>query len=466
MLIVLVCCAVSTASSAEITLFKPNFFIFAKDGQPFYPHTLNVSVLMKPEVRLDQIDPFLTTAAGQGFNSIRVVIDDAFPPDAPLDKFEEKDGSLNQYMTDRLDAIFRSARSNQLHVILSMFDIQTLSQYWETSPYNRKNGGTCESLIDYFSRNDTLLRASRRVAQLVKRYQKENILAWEIARGLNVWETYKGLSYQPAQDYAERTRFWLVRMHNEIRRQEEAKHLIALCYLPNTLPLTLMDDPLVDINFLQIFSSKTPWQATVPIPQFMKIARQSRKPVYLAQAFWQGDMNLRNEFMHNQYWAALAAGSGFFLSAVLNGSQPVVPDHDHQLLINGYRFLANVDLKGHPRPPADPTIDILMAENYLVVESLVGNDWLFWILRKNPGVSEFARMNFATIEGEYEYYWLNLEEDQESMKQFINKRKVVSLQSPPFGHDIIGRLRCSVPYRSKPREQQSKQENQPMTTPE
>jgi hypothetical protein len=133
MLIVLVCCAVSTASSAEITLFKPNFFIFAKDGQPFYPHTLNVSVLMKPEVRLDQIDPFLTTAAGQGFNSIRVVIDDAFPPDAPLDKFEEKDGSLNQYMTDRLDAIFRSARSNQLHVILSMFDIQTLSQYWETS---------------------------------------------------------------------------------------------------------------------------------------------------------------------------------------------------------------------------------------------------------------------------------------------------------------------------------------------
>lgn len=443
--------ASSALGKAEIGLHRTNFFLFGLNGKPFYPYAVNASGMLHSSVNQEEIELFFDGLVEAGVNTIRLIVDETHAPDAPLAEYEQKNGELTPEILARLDALINTAGKRGIFTVLNLFDIESTGMNWAVHPHNKKNGGSCAQFMDYFTDNSVLARHTARLQQLVKRYQGKRILAWEVARGPNVWEDVKGLSYRPAAEYIKRVTFWLTRMLNEVKRADESNHLTALCYAHNTLPDSFMSMQMVDINFLQIYSTKTPLTAVTPVPRFIQNSRTYRKPVFIAEAIWKGAEDQRDTFVENLFWASLASNSACFLTAISGNAGYTLPSFERNLLQSAQRFLADVQLDGLPRPPSVAPVEMLLPENFLVVESLVGNDWLYWILRKQDVESETpAQMKINTIEGKYEYFWLDWEDREERRKEFDLFRKYIYMESLPFQRNIIGRLRFMQPRKDPP----------------
>ncbi|RJP27227.1 MAG: hypothetical protein C4527_13725 [Candidatus Omnitrophota bacterium] len=438
-------------ADSPIGIHKTNFYALSQNGNPFLPVAANVGFLMDLSLSEDAVKETLHRLAAFGVNSIRVVIDNAYKIGEPLDKFEAFDGSLKEPVLARLDAILTEAEKQGMPAILALFDIESVARQWENHPRNKKNGGACIDVTEYLTKPDQVKRTALRLTQIVARYSKRNILAWELARGVNIWD----LQTPPQNEYLQPIQFWIMRTVDQLRRIDDRKHLTALSYVPNSLPFSLMQTAPVDLIMLHI-RSENPLRTAMSIQSFIDASRQYKKPIFIAETTWTGPSDHREEFTKNTLWSAAASCGAAFLMPQFVGDIPRFSNAELTQFKAFQLFLDNVDLGGVPRPPTPAPIQITPPDSYFIVESIVGNDRLFWVLRKNPGKSKDI-FTFQTVEGQYEYLWFNTDAGEiDRKREFKLTRKTLMLDPPHFEHDIAGRLRLMQPISESKGEKKEK----------
>src|SRR5690606_25815758 len=135
-------------------------------------------------------------------------------------------------------------------------------------------------------------------------------------------------------------------------------------HAPNTMPHTLMNHPYIDINFLQIQSSRTPELIVRSVPEMILTSRTFKKPVFVSELHWQVDAHQVDPMTSSAYWSALASSSGAFLSVhKLNQGYDLLPE-DQRRLESAQIFLDSVDLAGLPRPEVKAPAKTIPSETY------------------------------------------------------------------------------------------------------
>jgi hypothetical protein len=425
-----------------------NFFCFSKNNELFFPVGANTSPLMDPMYPEKMIPFLLHSWAEAGINTVRICVDDYQPGKGLYPQFENEDGTLKAPVIERIQLILAAAKENNLAVVLVFFDTASMAQNWKEHGYNKSNKGPCAEIADFFTSPQMLGRATKRIKQLVETCNSEDILAWEMARGINIWE----MGIKVGTETSLNVEFWSFRMTDTLRRADQMNHLVAFSYVPNTLPLTFMAVGYVDVNFLHIRGSD-PHTVAASMPPLLEIARDHKKPVFIAEISSPKAPQHRAEITRNVFWSSLALCSGSFLSPLPLKDGGKITGEDLALAKNAQPFLDFLDLDGVPRPASRVPIEINTKGRYQLVEGMQGRDWIFWLLRPDAG-EETPNLTFRTVEGEYLYRWFDTETGEaHDAKQFLLIRKYVTLAVPPFGHDTLGVLRL---LRAAPSQRQNK----------
>ncbi len=439
-LIALLICSVSAHGADTISVHKTNFFVYEQNGEPFFPVGANVSHLMNPSIPKAEVHEQLLELSGDGINTLRISPDYGYRIGLKRENVEKNNGELNDEVIKRLDFIVDRASQKNLALILTLFDVQTIVQQWESHPYNESNGGWCSSLVEVFKSSNSRSNFKNRTRQLANRYKDKNILAWEVARGIDVWSGME----KPPTELKYGVFGWFQQTVQNIKNNDPG-HLIALSFYPNTLPMQIFTEyaniiSLVDTFFLHIRSNNSQL-AIKSIQNYIKTARDYRKPIFIAETTWTGQDARFNQYVHNAFWTAAASCSGMFLSPIESMGNERIPGEFRHLCVNLLEFLSYLKLDGKPRPPAPSPITIKPEKSFLIVESMLGQDQIFWVKRNVPSDTK-AQLVFNTVVGIYEYQWFYTEKrGLGPTKQFRSPRTIITLQTPEFGHDCIGVLR-------------------------
>ena len=360
----------------DITIHKTNFYLFEKDGEVFYPYTANIGFLLNPSVQEGDVEKQIETLAKHKINTLRITIDRACPLYENWNTFETSKGELAKAVINRLDFIFTLAERHGMYAILSFFDTQSIAAQWEKHPYNANNGGQCERLEDFFTNPDSILRCMRRVKQIVSRYQERPVLAWEVGRGVNIGD----LQSPPDMRFEDPVLFWVLRVIDEIKHDDQEKHLIALSFAPNTMPTRLMSLVPVKLLLLQI-QSRDPFLTAKSAHSFIQEARKNKKPVFICEGVWKGNPNEQEEFFKNLLWPPVVSTSGAFAGPPHSGANRIASAELSQLEAV-WNFNHGINLAGVPRPPSKAPIELDPKDTFFLADNLVGEDWIFWLLRK------------------------------------------------------------------------------------
>lgn len=419
-----------------ISIHPVNFYMLGKGQEVFYPLAINADFLFSPGLTAEQIDQTLAKWSALGINTLRIRIDSLHAPDDPLNLFLEENGRLKPEIVSRLDGLIDAAKQHNMFVILVLFDVQRLAIRWDSSPYQKANGGSFEQLTEWFTDTSQLSKSLEYVTQLVERYKERNILSWELARGANVWD----LNSRSNNRLMEGVSFWVVRMANQIRKVDDRSHPIALSFLPNSYPHTLLGLPQISLHFLQIESGNDLLLAQSVAPYINSIRNIYKKPCFVVEHSWLGEAGNRDSLMYNLVWASFATGSAAFYSPVNRDNQFHISDSDFQLIQTLKWFLPEIDLSGVPRPIVSPA-ELVPKDSYLSVESIFGYDRIFWILRKQPATAK-AFLSLNTIEGKYRMSWMDpLTGIKHPLMNFNQLRKSLKFQTPEFERSLLGVLR-------------------------
>ena len=423
------------SQSEVIKPHKTNFFIFEKGGEVFYPIGANAGLFMNPEFPEKGIDSVLKTWSDAGINTIRFCLDDYHKP-TDLKEFENPDGSLKDGVLSRVDVILKAAQKHNMWAILCFFDIESIAHNWKNHPFNKKNGGGCENIADIFL-PEMIGKNTKRIQQVMHNFSGCNILAWEIARGVNIWE----IPIKTGDDAARQGEFWVFRMADTLSRVNQEGRMTALSYVPNTLPVTLMGVDYININLLTL-ESNNPVVAAQSTAKIIDIGRtQYKKPVFIADIIWKGKDDQRAELTRDVFWSSVVSGSGSFISPNPLQENSAISGDSLNLVKAAKLFLSYLDLEGSPRPPSKVPIELQPIESCVLIEGMQGKDWMFWLLRKETGDTT-PKIIFKTVEGLYDYHWFYTDNtSQAPTKEFVSARKEIKMQVPNFEHDMAGVLR-------------------------
>ena len=424
-----------SVAAAEYSVHDDQIYLLAQDGELFYPRVANAGFLLGADVSSSRRAEVLDRLAAHEINAIRLGVDDAIAREEPLLNLQDEDGYIREAILTRLDALFQEAARRGLGVILGLFDFEDVAAQWPDHRWHSSYGGPCERVRDYFLDNDLQQDAMRRVEQLAERYGgAENLLSWELARGANVFEAF----IREDPEIREHVMFWTVLMQDALRQAEPERNLVAISGLPNTFPAQLMRMP--DWFFLQFDSSEMD-NGLRSLPGYIQQARIFKKPVFVAEADWSGDEDLRPRYVAHYFWLAMAQSSGLFLSPVEKDGRWSFADAALELAANHAHFSTRIHWAGVPRPASRVPIETVPQDAYQIEEVMVGNDRLFWIRRLEPQDAK-VQIQLRTVPGKYEYQWFDLEGMAIGRsKSFTLNRIDLRMQSPDFHSQIMGRLR-------------------------
>ncbi len=424
----------------DFTRHHRNFYLFSRDKEIFYPHAANVGYLMDIDLGDKEVKETIAWLASKKINTLRIVLDDGYAPGAPLEEYETNKGKLTKPHIDRLEWILQQAQRHEMASIVCLFDMHRVGTEWERHPYNKSQGGWCSKRADLFMKNESRTRAFARIEQVIDRCESYDLLGWEIAHGADMWSAVD----QPTNELVYGSLLWYRKMKQEILRHDSDR-LIGLTFFPNSLPNDVEVDlmnlaKMADFFFLHI-RSKDPIQTAKSVDDYLRVARYLRKPVFIADTTWKGPSDQYEEFLHCLTWSAVASCSGTFYSPLEKSDGYTFPEAIFSHLPLVYEILEYLDLSGTPRPESKVSISTHPEDTFHIFDGMVGKDWFFWVLRKEPGNSR-AQLGFRVIEGEYEYNWFDTGKNTHvRKKQFTQSRKELILQSPSFNRSIFGVLR-------------------------
>ncbi|MDP8242517.1 MAG: hypothetical protein P9L94_00440 [Candidatus Hinthialibacter antarcticus] len=423
----------TAVAKAAVSRDKTNAFLLSNQGKLFFPQGANVGYLLQETVSARTLDSTLNMLADAGVNTVRVNLEDALGDGAALDALLDRTGMFRDEVMQRFEALLSAAETYQLQVVPILFDLQSMQEDWGASPYSEANGGPCESIHDFLMNAKVRQQSLTRAAQLIERFQGRNILAWELARGANVWDA----SVPRDVELRGEVLLWLNLVLDRVHQVNTERHLIAASFWPNTLPYDLMEQ--VDVLFLH-FRSRAPILAASSIQNFLEECRKSRRPVFISEAVWNAKPAQRDLFFHTLFWSSLAMSSSAFLSPLERGSTFDFSGFDLQLAKAREEFMPLLDFTGPARPPSRAPVTVTPKDQYIFIDNLVGNDRLFWLFTREPGRSQ-AQLVLQTVEGIYELQWFDIETLAPLQRNRFNQgRKDLRIETPAFEQSIFGLL--------------------------
>lgn len=410
---------------------KTNFFLLEREGEVFLPLGANADFLLSPDVSPGEAESILRDWKSFGINTLRINLGGA------ADHWSNKAPETGPL--ERADAIVRFAEENGMAVIPVLFDIAGMAASWETHPANRANGGGCAGPLDYFTNASERMRGVERLREWTGRFGGRDCVIWELARGLNLDDTVKGADRAQSEGIV----YWTVYMLDELLKAG-GENPAWVSFMPNTMPPHLMAIRGIGGYLLHI-ESGDPVSAAVGGAQMIQAARSYKKPVFVGEMTWTGPDNRRAIFTKNLLWSSFAAGASAFLTppGVEPDRPPLASDLAAMREVSFARALAK--LGGPPRPPSEAPIQASPADSFHLIDSLVGNDWLFWVLRKEPGKGR-AALEFRVVEGWYDLAWFDSWTGQAvpPIQRRIHRRRFV-VETPEFEQSVFGRLRFAKP---------------------
>jgi Cellulase (glycosyl hydrolase family 5) len=162
-------------------------YLELSDGSPYIPVGLN---LIAPPGRdetkgLKQYETWLDRLTTNGGNYIRAWLSSPF-----WDIEDTKCGEYSEAKAKRIDAMLAMARQRGLRVKMTMEHFRSIgggTQGWADKPlHNVVNGGTAESIADFFDGEKSRAQFRKKIAWYANRYgDRPEIFGWELWNEIN-----------------------------------------------------------------------------------------------------------------------------------------------------------------------------------------------------------------------------------------------------------------------------------------
>lgn len=413
---------------------KTNAFLLSNQGELFFPQGANVSYLLKDSVTKELMNGTFAMLAESGVNTVRVVLEDAVDGPATYQDLFDRTGAFVEPVQQRFDQLLTLANKHGLQVLPVLFDLQSMQENWDASPQNKANGGPCETIHDFFLQSTIQQKSITRMREFTKRFQGRNILAWEVARGANIWEA----TVPNDTELHAGALMWFNLLLDQLHRDNVEHQLTAVSFLPNTLPFELMES--VDVLFVHFRSHSSALTAS-SIQSFLEACRKQRRPVFMCEATYTSKLTRRDLFFHTLFWSTLAMDSSVFLSPVQVGEHWEFSSFDLLQTKTRSEFMPLLDFTGPARPPSEAKVEVLPKGQFALIDTIVGYDRFFWLYAQRPGDNK-AQLHLQTIEGVYEIQWFDIENQQPYKRNRFNLwRKDLNLATPTFDQSLFGVLR-------------------------
>jgi len=206
----------------------------------------------------------------------------------------------------RLDRIFQIAQSLGIHILWvinqhSQFECAMWSS-WDDNPFNAKNGGPCESSVDFFTSQEANRLYGARIRYLIARYSAfTSLFAWEL---FNEIELISGTN-------ADLLNSWQREKAELIKNLDPYKHMITTSYaIPIYLP-AVQDWTFDGYDLIQkhIYFPNAPLIIELESNRLWPLT----KPMHIGEIGldFKGELEEKDVLgiaYHNSIWCALATG--------------------------------------------------------------------------------------------------------------------------------------------------------------
>ena len=163
-------------------------YLELSDGSPYIPIGLN---MISPPSTRDEAEAFrgfeewLSQLSANGGNYIRVWLSNPF-----WDVEHEKSGVYDEERARRIDRLLELCRKYGIRVKLTMEHFRSIgggSQAWADKPlHNAANGGTAQSMADFFDGEASRALFRRKIEWYAKRYGDQPVVyGWELWNEIN-----------------------------------------------------------------------------------------------------------------------------------------------------------------------------------------------------------------------------------------------------------------------------------------
>ncbi len=416
-----------------VDIHPKNFYTLEYQQKLHHPIGVNAGYLLDLKLSTTELEASVQKLRDSGVNTVRLCVDPTRQTNQTMQ--EQSDGTLSDLAVERLRQICALTEEYGMVTVISFFDLLGMAEHWDTHPYNQENGGRCKTPKEFFTNARQRAQSAARIKQIIAALSSHENVIWELARGINLDER-NGFG---DTEYRSSIMQWTLIQFSLVRRLDDNRRLIALSFLPNTLPYDFMGLADVDILFLSIRANEA-LRAVKSTAQMIQLAKQYRKPVFIGEVSWSEKSGQEEQYQQWMLWSSLASGSSVFLNE--GDGVGNEPSGFELSMLKAFHFAQPiVDLSGRPRPPADREPEIFPEGSYELIHHITGYDWMFCIIKKTPGRGS-AKIDFYTQQGWYNYQWFHVEETQRLPGTTRrNIRNKLQLQSPAFEQIIFGRLR-------------------------
>jgi hypothetical protein len=222
-------------------------YFVTEDGAPWTPIGQNDAITwpdlagLYKRTDIAAAEKYIRMLAEHGVTCLRVMLEYC---QTGYRYFERKNGSFNPLLVQLWDDLFDLCRRHGLKILLTPYDTFWMWNKWKLHPYNRSNGGPCDS------RSRWLLCAETR--KLIKRRLDFATQRWGGDGTIFAWDLWNEIHPAHANDSADELYEFIEDISTHLRRTEERMHGAAhLQTVSVFLPILQQNGHLVDLVYRQ-----------------------------------------------------------------------------------------------------------------------------------------------------------------------------------------------------------------------
>jgi len=308
----------------------PRYFVTA-DGKDFYPIGLNIhapfdtrsakmlGVRVPPNRGTYAYDYYLEKMSQNGMNAMVMWMSNWWVSIEWNQKWKGFGGLVDYNLGNawRLDHVLDTAAKRGVYINLVLENHGKTSGYvdseWETSPYNKANGGPCESADAFYTSEEAFAAFSKRLRYIVARWGAHpNLLGFEIVSEMNLVGSSAKLRYHPSHAA------WVKRVAAYLDSVDAYHRPISIQYSNDWRAMDKKVAGLPEVDYIVGDAYK---QGGAIVPLMLRTASENGrygKPTFSAEfgGDWNGTTPARlHADLHSGLWAnamTQTAGAPFF----------------------------------------------------------------------------------------------------------------------------------------------------------
>lgn len=383
----------------------------------------------------------------------------------PFSEAWEGLGRYNQQTAWKMDHRFQTAEELGIYFRLSMFHWEDFDNEtenfpdwgWNRNPYNRDNGGMCDTVTDFFE--DTAAR------EQVKRFLRYAVARWGYSANLLAWELWNEVDAPDmiwgAGKRFEDARTQIVSWHEDmgayLRCMDPNAHLVTTSYAntyndPDMWALDAMD--MTTFHRYTYFNPEYQDTRYDTVPTLARLIRerfeQTHKPVLVGEFALSPGGDIQKDFdptgaaFHQQLWASvMAKGLGTAMHWTWGSYIDEYDLYHHYTPLA--KFFADADLRGLT---AQNTLDEDTRVQHMAL--LGPNTAYLWLIDRDYHFANLdaplermveTQLTLPLVDGEYTVTWMD---PYNGCTLICEEARTIdgrlTLRTPSFERDIAVRV--------------------------